>query len=348
MEARAIACRRRTVQERDGGSAGRDRVTAAAVPIGELCALAAAASWAVGSLLFARIGRRVAPGAMNLGKCVAASIVLSLARVALAPWLGGVVGRADGALLLAVSGLVGLTIGDTAHFGALVAIGVQRAILLLASAPVFAAIGGALFLGERVAGREALGIGLTLAGIALVVTGRPHRTRNEGGSTHEAAERAPGAAGGSGEARWRRGVALGVVAALGQAGGSLLSRKAMLLGTDPLAAAAGRLIVGAVGLVVVARVTGHLRPWAGDLGRDRSWAKVAGASLIGTVGGIWLAQLGLAYTSSTGVASTLLATSPIFALPLAHFAGHERITARGVAGTLLAIGGVVLLSLPAA
>ena len=90
---------------------------------------------------------------------------------------------------------------------------------------------------------------------------------------------------------------------------------------------------------------GHLGPWVRDLGRDRAWAKVSGAALIGTVGGIWLSQLALANTASTGVATTLLATSPIFALPLAHFVGHERITGRGVAGTLLAIGGVVLLSL---
>ena len=310
------------------------------MPLGELSALAAAATWAIGSLLFARIGKRVSPGAMNLGKCLAAAVLLSLVRVALAPSIGPI--RLSGAIVLplAVSGLVGLTIGDTAYFGAIAALGVPRAILILSSAPVFAALGGVLFLGERVGGREAGGIALTLAGIALVVAARSPVALVSG---------APGALAEAGTAearrRIRRGIALGVVAAMGQAGGNLLARRAMSLGIDPLGAAATRLVAGVLGLVVSALVLGHAGPWVRELREGRAWAKVAGASLIGTFGGIWLSQLALANCSSTGVATTLLATSPMFALPLAHFAGHERITSRGIAGTLIAIGGVVLLSL---
>lgn len=310
------------------------------MPIGEIFALVAAASWAVGSLLFARIGTRVAPGAMNFGKCVAAAVVLSLARAALSKELGPIAWPAEAALLLAASGLVGLTIGDTAYFGALVALGVPRAILLLSAAPVFATLGGVALLGEHVGGGEALGIGLTLGGIALVVAGRRIEPANGADGEGAAAEVAR-------RDRVRRGVMLGIVAALCQAGGSLLSRRAMKLGIDPLGAAAGRLVTAAIGLAVLSSITGHARPWVIGLRKEYAWLKVVGTSLIGTVGGIWLSQLALARCSSTGVATTLLATSPIFALPLAHFVGHERITARGVAGTLLAIGGVVLLSLRA-
>jgi drug/metabolite transporter (DMT)-like permease len=314
--------------------------TRRAVPTGELFALTAAASWAVGSLLFARIGRRVAPGAMNLGKCVTAAVLLSLTRLVLTPSLGPVPWSRDAAIPLALSGIVGLTIGDTAYFGAIVTLGVPRAILLLSAAPVFATLGGMVFLGEPIGGREAFGIGLTLAGIGLVVSGRaavPAALAEAGAGKAGAADEA--------RARIRRGILLGIVAALGQASGSLLSRKAMRLGVDPLAAAAGRLVVGAGAMVIASSLTGHVRPWVADLRTDFGWAKVAAASLVGTYGGIWLAQLALAHTSSTGVATTLLATSPIFALPLAHFVGHERITARGALGTVVAIGGVVLLTL---
>jgi drug/metabolite transporter (DMT)-like permease len=303
------------------------------VPIGEIAALAAAATWAVGALLFAGIGKRVAPGAMNLGKCIAASIVLSLAYAALGPTPGPMAWSHDAALLLAVSGVVGLAIGDTAYFGAIVSLGVPRAILLLSAAPVFAALGGVALLGEPMGGREALGIGLTLGGVVLVVTGRrPAPVREREGES---------------EARVRRGLLLGLVAALCQAGGSLLSRRAMQLGIDPLGAAAGRLVTGAVGLALLSSMAGHARPWLADLRRDRAWLKVAGASLVGTVGGIWLAQIALVRCSSTGVAATLLATSPLFALPLAHFVGHERFTVRGGLGALVALAGVALLSLRA-
>ena len=56
-------------------------------------------------------------------------------------------------------------------------------------------------------------------------------------------------------------------------------------------------------------------------------------------------QLAIARCSSTGVATTLLATSPIFALPIAHYTGHERISARAIAGTVVGLGGIVILSL---
>ncbi|MEZ4296902.1 MAG: DMT family transporter [Polyangiaceae bacterium] len=332
------------------------------MPVGELYALIAAASWAVGSLLFAKIGKRVSPGAMNLGKCISAAFVLVLARAALTPSLGSPAWLPEAAALLAVSGVIGLTIGDTAYFGAIVSIGVPRAILLLSAAPVFAAIGGVVFLGERVGPREAAGIALTLAGIALVVTGRARPSQPpatalapsgaalaSGAPAAPVASLAPVAALVSGApvapATARRGVALGIVAAVCQASGSLLARRAMKLGVDPLAASAARLVTGAVSLIALALLTGHARRWVRELRAGRAWLSVAGAAQIGTVGGIWLSQLAIHHCASTGVATTLLATSPIFALPLAHFTGQERITARAAAGTALAIAGVVLLSL---
>lgn len=289
---------------------------------GELAALAAALTWAIGSLLFGRIGRTVPPGAMNLGKLVAAGAMLALTHLVISrhPFLPpGVAGSA--LVLLALSGVAGLTIGDTAYFGAIVALGVPRAILLLSSAPVFAALIGWLWLGERVALRAVLGIGLTLSGIVLVV-----------------ARRAVG-----GPPLTARGLALGMVAALGQASGSVLSRKAMQGGFDPLAAAVGRIAVGAIGLWAVAWATGHARGWHGALAKDRAWLWVSLTAMIGSYGGIWLSQLALAHASSTGVASTLLATSPVFALPLAHFFGGERMTGRSAIGVLLAMAGIALL-----
>jgi drug/metabolite transporter (DMT)-like permease len=116
-------------------------------------------------------------------------------------------------------------------------------------------------------------------------------------------------------------------------------------GIDPLAAAAGRVGIGAVALVASALLFGRARQWSREIADDLAWAKIAAASIIGTFAGIWMAQIALARSASTGVATTLLATSPIFALPLAHFAGHERVRARGVVATIVAVTGVALLTL---
>jgi len=68
------------------------------------------------------------------------------------------------------------------------------------------------------------------------------------------------------------------------------------------------------------------------------------ASLVGTFGGIWLMQIGIAYTDSA-VASALHSTTPLFTLPIAYFISRERIGPRVAAASCLAVAGVVVLLL---
>jgi drug/metabolite transporter (DMT)-like permease len=314
--------------------------------LGEGAALAAASTWAVGSLLFARIGVTVSAPAMNLGKCLSAGALLSLTAVAL-DGLPQPSARALG--LLAASGLAGLTVGDTAYFGAIVRLGVPRAILLLSTAPILATLGGVLALGERPSPRAWLGMAIALAGVLLVLrrpgssgarpTGDP---RPDGPAADESEGHGAGSRPHGGEAV---GLALGVLGAVGQATGSVLSRAALVGDAPPTAvqSAAFRLAVGATGLLVVAGVAGRARSLLGELKAPRAAVRIAAASLVGTYCGLWLAQYGLGHASSTGVASTLLATSPVFAVPLAHLTGAERATQRSLAGSALAVAGIALL-----
>ena len=302
-------------------------------PIGELCALAAATTWAVGSILFAGLGRTVPAGAMNLGKLVAAGVLLSVTHVVLGGALLPPSASTHAIVLLSASGLLGLSLGDWAYFAAMDALGVARAMLLLSTAPVFAALGGRLWLDERLDARSGLGMALTIGGVVLVVMRRTP------------APKIAALAGAAPRPSTARGVALGIVSALGQAGGSLLSRRAMQEGIDPLAAAAGRLIVGAVGLFAIAMVWRRARPWIAALRRDRAWLKVGLAAVIGSYVGIWLAQIALQRSRSTGVATTLLATPPVLGLPLAHAVGLDRITPRALFGAVVAVAGIALLSI---
>lgn len=296
------------------------------VPIGELCAVAAAITWAIGSILFARIGRGVAPGAMNVGKLVVAGGLLTLTHLAIGGRFVPEHATAGAGWLLAASGILGLTIGDTAYFAAMMELGVARAILMLSTAPVFAALGGFLILGETLDARSLLGMALTMGGVGLVVARPNDPTRGS-----------PRPSG--------KGLAFGLVAAVGQASGSLLSRRAMQAGVDPLAASALRIVIGAIGLTLVALAIGRVGSWSRELAKDRAWAKVAVGSLLGSYCGIWLAQTAILRASSTGVATALLATSPVFALPIAHYAGMDRMTARAGVGALLAVAGIAVLSI---
>ncbi len=306
-------------------------------PIGALAALSAAAMWAIGSTLFSRIGRDVSPFTMNLGKCLSAGGLLGLTYCVLN---GPHVSAGSAALAwLAASAIVGLTIGDTAYFHAIVRLGVPRAILLLSSAPVFAAIGAAVFMNEPLGARSASGIGVTLAGIAITVSasGGPKPSRSEPALASDEASPSKGV-------RVVPGMLFGLVAGLGQAAGSLLSKHAMREGLDPLFVSAGRLLIGGGALVLVSTLTGRATMVVRELTTRRAWLRIAGAGFIGSYCGIWLAQTALACLPSAGVATTLLATSPVFALPIAHFTGAERVGLRGVIGAAITIAGVALLA----
>lgn len=294
------------------------------LPIGELAGLCGAMAWAVGSLLFARIGSgsRVSAAAMNLGKSVVGGLVLLAIDAASSGMpLRGANGR--DVAVLAASGVVGIAIGDTAFFGALVRVGPSSAVLLLSTAPLFVvAIDAArgIFPGAR----EAAGIALAVAGIALVVA-RGH------GPEDDAKARRMSAAG----------VAFGLLAGLCQAVGSILSRAATMDAISPLSAAHVRLFTGGLAIALAGAAMGRVGTWLREL--RPAVIPVSAASLVGTVGGLWLSQIALARAHSAGIASTLLATSPIFALPLAHVFGHDRATPRALAGVVIAFAGIALL-----
>jgi drug/metabolite transporter (DMT)-like permease len=79
-------------------------------------------------------------------------------------------------------------------------------------------------------------------------------------------------------------------------------------------------------------------------GARGSWLPLLGGALTGPFLGIWLSLVAVQNTE-VGVASTLMAVSPIFLLPIGRIVFGERIGVRSVAGTLAAIAGVGMLLL---
>jgi drug/metabolite transporter (DMT)-like permease len=287
-----------------------------------LFALAAAASWAVGSLFFGVLGRRVSPSALNFTKCATAAAMLGLTLGLRQN--GNLEAPVHAWALIAASAIAGLTIGDTAYFHAIRHLGVGRAILLGSTAPLFATFGGIVAFGEHVGLRELAGMALTAVGV-LAVLGRPSEEAHAGSDL-------------------KLGVLLGLGAAIMQAVGTMLARGAMRHGIDPLAAATARVTVAAASLVVIAAARGELGRWRSDLSRGPVVLQIGGAAFIGTYGGIWLAQLALAGHRSTGVTSALLATSPVFALPIERFVLGVKHGPRAFLGACIAVAGIALLS----
>ncbi len=289
--------------------------------IGELAALGAALLWALASVAYGKIGQRLSPLGLNLSK---GGIAIALIAITLLCRQDGIPAiNALNLSLLLLSGVVGIGLGDTFYFEALQRLGVRRTLLLKeALAPPLAGALALIFLGELLSPVAWFGIALTLVGVAWVISERLPQTSE-----------APN--------HWRQGVSLGLLAALGQAVGAVLSRAALAeTNVPPLWGALLRLLAGVAALLLWGLVRQQLGNWFTGF-PARLWTGLILAAFGGTFLGIWLQQVSLKYAPA-GVAQTLGATSPLFVLPIALWLG-ETISLRAWLGAVIALGGIAFL-----
>lgn len=297
---------------------------------GELAALGTAMCWTASAFCFQAAGRRIGSLTVNLLR-----LALALALLTLLSWaLRGraLPGDADAHAWawLSVSGLVGFTFGDLCLFRAFVLLGARRATLVMSLVPAMTACIGWMLLDEILGLLEIAAIALTVTGVILAV-----RERAEVAPTTATTTETPGAQG--------TGALLAVGGALGQAGGLVLSKYGM--GEyHALAATQIRVLAGLAGFAVVFTAV-RWWPRLADARRSpEGLAFTAMGALAGPVIGVSLSLYAVQHTA-TGVAATLMATTPILAIPAAAVVNRERITARSVLGSLVAVTGVVLLFL---
>src|SRR5471030_2881345 len=148
--------------------------------IGIAAALGSAASWALGAILFKRIGEHMSPLAMTLAKAVVSVVFLGIALL----FLGFTAITPHNLGLLVASGLVGIAVGDTLFFAALQHLGPQTLVVLMMVGQVLTALLALVFLGERPSAAAWGGIACVLAGVTIVLwanlSGERQRSRARG------------------------------------------------------------------------------------------------------------------------------------------------------------------------
>jgi drug/metabolite transporter (DMT)-like permease len=186
--------------------------------------------------------------------------------------------------------------------------------------PLIASGLGIWILGERITAPVAAGTFVTLAGLALIV-----------------GERMPAGDAGAGETR--RGLGLALLSAV-LWGVSPVMMTPAIREVDPVSIQAVRLPLAA-GILWVT-------PWARGAGaRVRRDLRAVGPlllviSVLTAMSAVtWVAALKYAGITVTTVLSS---TSPLFAIPIGLLVFGERVSTRTVAGILLAVAGIVLLS----
>lgn len=293
---------------------------------GELAALGTAACWATGSNFFAVAGRSMGSRVLNRLRITTACAFLALALLATrgAPWPVWATPAQVG--VLALSGLVGFVFGDTWYFRSLVILGPGRAALLSSSAPLFTVLIAWPLLHEAPGPLALLGMALTLGGIAWVIGVRSD-------VAHEHAE-----------GSITMGIASGVLGAMGQAGGYVLSKTALRTGIDPLSATVIRVSAAMVVMWALAAATRAVPETLAALRDRRAGAYMAAGAFCGPFLGVTLSLTAIHFID-TGVAASITAIYPIFAMFIASRMHGENLTGRALAGAAVAVAGVVVLFL---
>lgn len=294
--------------------------------LGAACALGSALTWTLISLVARALSpyfnalsinmiRSASGGALLVGVVVASGSVGTLRSVTLEAWV-----------YLGVSVITAFAIGDTAFFESARTLGLARAMTVSMLYPLLATVMGLWLFGERITPALAGGAVVTLGGIVLIVTERAPATRAAGGA--EASEGRT------------RGLGLALLAAVAWAVSTILM-KPPLREVDPVSVQMVRLPLAALVLWVT--------PWARGAGRQvRVHFRAVGLLLVALAGLTALSSVlfvvGLKY-ASIAVATVLSSTSPLFALPIGFLALGERVTWRALAGALLCVAGIAILSL---
>ncbi len=288
--------------------------------LGYCAALGAAIAWALGSILFRRLGDKCPPLGLNLMKCLIGLLYtgIVLACIARTPV------HTQAFLLLGISGLLGIALGDTFFFKALNSLGPKLTLLFATLGPVVTVLLAVVFLHERFSIGAAAGIIITLAGVTITAWG-------EMPATDEAkAIRLSGIC-----------YAFLSVAAMSS---SIIVAKIAIVSVPALEGTFIRLGWAAAGLGMWAIVTRQLPDWVRPL-KDPAILKLMLAGVFVVIfGGFFLFLFSLKYIDAS-IATVLEATTPIWILPMAHFMCKEKVRAIEVYGSVLAVAGVALIFL---
>jgi len=306
---------------------------------GQAAGLATSLLWTATSLFFTAAARRIGPVFLNAFRIAFAVLLLGLTHRFLAgTWIPDA--NAKQVLLLAASGVVGLSIGDLALFAAFLDIGPRLAMLVMTTAPLFAAVFAWLALGEALNGTAWLAMALTMGGVAWVVLERP-KTAIGKNPPHRV-----------------RGLAWAFVGAACQAGGLLLSKQGMGHGwlsreahMPPQTATLVRMAFAALGMLPILAVYSwqrrRKRVALGDallrVGTRRAGYLLACCgSVTGPFLGVWM-SLVASDRAPVAVAQTLCSLPPIFILPFAVYIHKEAVSPRAAIGAAIAVAGTALL-----
>ncbi len=292
--------------------------------LGEIAAISAAFVWAIATWIYSQFSHRFSALQLNVVKGVVASLMMLAVLPLSAQQMPSHI-ESTHLIILAISGVIGIAIGDSAYFASLKRIGPNKTLLLESLAPPLSGILALTFLGSELTVQSWLGVLITTAAVTFVVF-QPT----------------------SGEKTNWSGVAFGLLASICQASGVVISHYALVAGDlPPLLGALIRLSIGVFAVCMVIKFFerapfSSIRQHLSEMGtKAMVWLFLA--IFVGTFLALWLQQVALKY-ANPAIAQTLIATSPLFILIIYTMKG-DKVGLKSVLGTLMASFGISLFFL---
>ncbi len=299
--------------------------------LGEMISIGVAFSWTATALLSELGSKRLGNLTLNVLR-MALALLFSLVLFYIVTGCfipGGATGEACGWMLL--SGLVGYVIGDFCLFQCYIIIGSRFGQLFMTLAPVSAALMAWVTLGQQMTLMSVLAMLVTLMGIGISVLGR--------GEHYRPSLKLP-----------LNGVLFAVGAAMCQGVGLVLSKIGMNHYVSdptmpewliPFSANFYRCVAGIIGFSLLLYLRGEIGHFRGAVHDRKGLAVAVATTLFGPFIGVGFSLMAVQYTAA-GIASTLMATTPIIILLPSHWIFREKITWRAVLGAVISVVGVSL------
>jgi len=306
--------------------------------LGESIALVVALSWTATALFADAASHRLGALPLNLIR-----MILSLIMLSILLWLTTgspypLFADEEAWKWLALSGLVGYVFGDFCLFNSYIIFGSKYGQLFMTLAPPIAGITGWLFLGEEMRWTSWLAMFVTLCGIAFSIMVK------QGNSVKV---KLP-----------FKGILFGIGAGLGQGVGLVLSKiglnhYALSIPEDapesitmlmPFAGTYIRALAGLVGFAIILLFRKEMRLVLDGIHDRKGMTYATLTTFFGPFIGVSLSLMAVQYTQA-GIASTLMALTPVLIIIPYSILHKQKISLRELAGTIITLTGVAMFFL---
>lgn len=292
--------------------------------IGEASSLAAAVIWSGSTSIFTFFGAGVPAKVLNLFKNSVAFLCLTLTVIIMA---APITGSLKDYVALSISGVIGLSIGDTALFAALKKLGAQVTSSIQCLAPPISAGLALLVLDEKLTSIEWAGMLVTVGAITGVVLNSRKARILTGLPKGDIAI----------------GVAFAILAATCQGTAIVIGRYAFQ-NVDVIQGTLCRVIPATLVLTILV-FKGKRQMNITAISADRKrFLYLTLASFAGTFLGLILMSVGVKFAKA-GIAAALTSTYPIWIIPIARLVLKEHVSATSGALTVIAVAGIALMML---